>query len=157
PLRSAGTIYLSTRDGSGRGLPSCRGTWPSESPIGTGRPFSGRCCRPGRKSSTDHETRPGRPARRERSGKGRVSFRYTTNSETTAGRAMKRALWTAGIAAALVGALHDSPAQQFSGVLLSFSDAERRAILSHGPWPIPPERDPSNRVSGRPEAVAFGE
>ena len=32
-----------------------------------------------------------------------------------------------------------------------------RAILSHGPWPVPPARDPSNRVSGKPEAIELGE
>jgi cytochrome c peroxidase len=29
-------------------------------------------------------------------------------------------------------------------------------ILQHGPWPPPPARDPSNRVSGKREAVALG-
>jgi cytochrome c peroxidase len=42
-------------------------------------------------------------------------------------------------------------------VLLDFSEDERRVILQHGPWPPPPVRDPSNRVSGSPEAIAFGE
>ena len=37
-----------------------------------------------------------------------------------------------------------------------FTSQEREAIMSHGPWPpdIPP--DPSNRVSGKAEAIAFG-
>jgi len=43
------------------------------------------------------------------------------------------------------------------GVLLPFSDAERRLILQHGPWPPPASRDPSNRVSGNAEAITFGE
>ena len=38
-----------------------------------------------------------------------------------------------------------------------FSEQETRRILSHGPWPPPPRTDPSNRVSGRPEAIALGE
>jgi cytochrome c peroxidase len=38
----------------------------------------------------------------------------------------------------------------------SFSDAERAAILAHGPWPPPIARDPSNRVSGNPAAIALG-
>jgi cytochrome c peroxidase len=38
----------------------------------------------------------------------------------------------------------------------SFADAERQAILSHGPWPPPMTRDPSNRVSGDPAAIALG-
>ena len=32
-----------------------------------------------------------------------------------------------------------------------------RAILRHGPWPPPPAPDPTNRVSGNPEAIALGE
>jgi cytochrome c peroxidase len=39
----------------------------------------------------------------------------------------------------------------------AFTDAERRRILAHGPWPPPPARDPSNRVSGQPAAIALGE
>ncbi len=38
-----------------------------------------------------------------------------------------------------------------------FSDAEKASIVQHGPWPPAPRRDPGNRVSGRPEAIAFGE
>jgi cytochrome c peroxidase len=30
-------------------------------------------------------------------------------------------------------------------------------ILSFGPWPAPVSRDPSNRASGKPEAIALGE
>ena len=41
--------------------------------------------------------------------------------------------------------------------LLEFTDAEKRAILRHGPWPAPWSPDPSNRVSGNPEAIDFGE
>ena len=37
------------------------------------------------------------------------------------------------------------------------TDSEIRAILSHGPWPVPLASDPGNRVSGRREAVEFGE
>jgi cytochrome c peroxidase len=40
--------------------------------------------------------------------------------------------------------------------VLDFSDAERRAILRHGPWPAPWARDPSNRVSGNADAIALG-
>jgi cytochrome c peroxidase len=42
-------------------------------------------------------------------------------------------------------------------VLAFFSDAEKARIVQHGPWPPPPRRDPGNRVSGRAEAIAFGE
>ena len=38
-----------------------------------------------------------------------------------------------------------------------FTEAEVRAILSHGPWPAPATRDPSNRVSGNRAAIEFGE
>jgi cytochrome c peroxidase len=40
--------------------------------------------------------------------------------------------------------------------LPSFSHTERQAILAHGPWPPAPTRDPSNRVSGDPAAIALG-
>jgi len=41
--------------------------------------------------------------------------------------------------------------------LLDWSMDEVRAIERHGPWPPPPVRDPSNRVSGMPAAIALGE
>jgi cytochrome c peroxidase len=41
--------------------------------------------------------------------------------------------------------------------LLDFGEAERRAILRHGPWPAPWVADPTNRLSGNPEAIALGE
>ena len=41
--------------------------------------------------------------------------------------------------------------------LVVFSEDEKARILSHGPWPPAPRRDASNRVSGKPEAIAFGE
>jgi len=40
--------------------------------------------------------------------------------------------------------------------LLDFTAEETRAILRHGPWPQPFVPDPSNRVSGKAEAVALG-
>jgi len=48
-------------------------------------------------------------------------------------------------------------AQSPTGFVLDFSEAELRMILQHGPWPPPPATDPSNRVSGRPDAIALGE
>ncbi|MGB7319086.1 MAG: cytochrome c peroxidase [Planktotalea sp.] len=36
------------------------------------------------------------------------------------------------------------------------SEAEIAQTLSHGPWPVVFEPDPSNRVSGMPEAIALG-
>jgi cytochrome c peroxidase len=38
-----------------------------------------------------------------------------------------------------------------------FTAEEIRAILAHGPWPVPLAPDPGNRVSGKREAVEFGE
>ena len=40
---------------------------------------------------------------------------------------------------------------------LGFTDAEKRAIASHGPWPPAFVRDPSNRASGMTAAIEFGE
>jgi len=41
--------------------------------------------------------------------------------------------------------------------LIVFSIEEKQKILAHGPWPPAPRKDPSNRVSGKPEAIALGE
>ena len=41
--------------------------------------------------------------------------------------------------------------------LLDWSADEVRAVARHGPWPPPPVRDPSNRVSGTPAGIALGE
>jgi cytochrome c peroxidase len=40
--------------------------------------------------------------------------------------------------------------------LLDFSAEEKRRIASLGPWPPTAQRDPSNRVSGDPQAIALG-
>ena len=45
----------------------------------------------------------------------------------------------------------------FSLSWIEFNQKEKAAILQHGPWPPPFRPDPSNRVSGRPEAIALGE
>ena len=39
---------------------------------------------------------------------------------------------------------------------VTFTDAEVRRIVSLGPWPPPRVVDPSNRMSAKPEAIAFG-
>ena len=39
---------------------------------------------------------------------------------------------------------------------LDFTAEEERRILRHGPWPPASQPDPSNRVSGKPAAIAFG-
>jgi cytochrome c peroxidase len=41
--------------------------------------------------------------------------------------------------------------------LIDFTRSEIRRILQHGPWPPPAPRDPSNRVSGQPDAIALGQ
>jgi cytochrome c peroxidase len=38
-----------------------------------------------------------------------------------------------------------------------FTDTEIAAILAHGPWPTPMAADPTNRVSGKREAIELGE
>jgi cytochrome c peroxidase len=38
-----------------------------------------------------------------------------------------------------------------------FTEAEVRAILAHGPWPVSGQNDPTNRASGKREAIEFGE
>jgi cytochrome c peroxidase len=38
-----------------------------------------------------------------------------------------------------------------------FSESEIRALVAHGPWPVPIRADPSNRVSGKREAIELGE
>lgn len=47
--------------------------------------------------------------------------------------------------------------ERHAGDLTVFNDDEKARILEHGPWPPKPRRDAGNRVSGKPEAVAFGE
>jgi cytochrome c peroxidase len=39
----------------------------------------------------------------------------------------------------------------------TFTEAEIKAILAHGPWPTPIEPDPTNRVSGNRNAIELGE
>ncbi|MGH8686360.1 MAG: cytochrome-c peroxidase [Burkholderiales bacterium] len=39
----------------------------------------------------------------------------------------------------------------------AFTDAEVHAIAAHGPWPPAFAPDPSNRASGKPEAIELGE
>src|SRR5262249_252935 len=37
-----------------------------------------------------------------------------------------------------------------------FTESEIKTILSHGPWPAPGGPDPTNRVSGKPDAIELG-
>jgi cytochrome c peroxidase len=47
--------------------------------------------------------------------------------------------------------------ERLSRDLIVFSIEEKQKILAHGPWPPTPRKDPSNRVSGKPAAIALGE
>jgi cytochrome c peroxidase len=47
-------------------------------------------------------------------------------------------------------------ARAYAEPAVAFTDAERAAILAHGPWPPPMPPDPSNRASGKAEAIALG-
>jgi cytochrome c peroxidase len=76
--------------------------------------------------------------REERGGIGRGGFAFATLLVLVTGAAQAQSL--------------DAAAQ-----MLEFTDTEMRAILRHGPWPAPWEPDPSNRVSGNPQAAEFGE
>ena len=49
------------------------------------------------------------------------------------------------------------PAGGLAGDAAPFTESEVRAILAHGPWPVPIRPDPGNRVSGKREAVELGE
>lgn len=48
-------------------------------------------------------------------------------------------------------------AQAASAQVPTWSDAERQAVLRHGPWPPAPVSDAGNRLSGQPEAVRLGQ
>src|SRR5262245_41806034 len=43
------------------------------------------------------------------------------------------------------------------GLSADFTQDEIRALVAHGPWPVPIRADPSNRVSGKREAIELGE
>jgi cytochrome c peroxidase len=57
------------------------------------------------------------------------------------------------LVAALVAVADPAAAQ----LPLDWTADEVRAVAQHGPWPPPPARDPSNRVSGHPAAIALGQ
>jgi len=62
----------------------------------------------------------------------------------------------AAIKAAMVASTALFHAAGASAGVLDFSPEERARILSHGPWPLAPRADASNRVDGRPEAIELG-
>ena len=47
--------------------------------------------------------------------------------------------------------------ERMSREMVVFTETEIKTVLSHGPWPPAQRKDPSNRVSGKPEAIALGE
>ncbi len=57
----------------------------------------------------------------------------------------------------LVFEIDSSDVLRSSFMASSFTEEERRRILSHGPWPPKLIKDSGNRVSGKPEAIAFGQ
>lgn len=57
------------------------------------------------------------------------------------------------LVAALVAGAASAQAQQ----LLYWSPEEIYSVRQHGPWPPPPARDASNRVSGTPAGILLGE
>ena len=65
------------------------------------------------------------------------------------------------VACAMVGAAcamlpWASTADESATANPAFTDSEIRIILSHGPWPAPVPYDPTNRASGKRDAVEFG-
>ncbi len=68
--------------------------------------------------------------------------------------AYRIALAALGVACALLP--WASRADEGPAAKVVFTDSEVKAILSHGPWPARAPHDPTNRVSGRPDAIDFG-
>ena len=57
-----------------------------------------------------------------------------------------------------MGALLIAAGAAFAGAEpLSLDDEQIAKIVRHGPWPPPEQSDYSNRVSGKPAAIAFGQ
>lgn len=70
---------------------------------------------------------------------------------------MTRRLVAAALAAVPALLVAAPAAPVFGGGPVGFEPALVRRILQHGPWPPPPARDPSNRASGNPDAIALGQ
>lgn len=88
---------------------------------------------------------------------------------TSAGRAApgghrpgtwRRAQWARALLTALVAGASAvpgcAPAPPANSPALVLSDAERAALLRHGPWPPPVAQDPGNAASGQTAAIALG-
>ena len=69
---------------------------------------------------------------------------------------LERRIAACAVTGAACALLAGSGAAQQDAARPVFSDAEIKIILSHGPWPAPAQADPSNRVSGKPDAIEFG-
>lgn len=66
--------------------------------------------------------------------------------------------WVLAVAATAGAGVSAQPlAQLLAQPLLDWTEEEVTLIARHGPWPPPPVRDPSNRVSASPAAVRLGE
>jgi cytochrome c peroxidase len=75
----------------------------------------------------------------------------TRGANRIASRIAFAAVAVACMALSSVSAADDSVASK-----PSFTDSEIKIILSHGPWPAPIPNDPTNRLSGKPDAIEFG-
>jgi cytochrome c peroxidase len=64
-------------------------------------------------------------------------------------------LWPADMKWAKAQAQSQSPGNLLTSDA-QFTSEEFARILQHGPWPMPSQADPSNRVSGRATAIRFG-
>jgi cytochrome c peroxidase len=63
-------------------------------------------------------------------------------------RAIRSALALLALLAAVAAGAQDRP---------TLTESEIRALLQHGPWPVPIKPDPGNRVSGTRQAIEMGE
>jgi cytochrome c peroxidase len=72
-------------------------------------------------------------------------------------RAMALARLLAAAAAAVASVAAFAQTAQPPPASSGFSADEIARIVSHGPWPPPPSRDPTNRASGSPDAIALGQ
>lgn len=70
---------------------------------------------------------------------------------------LKKMAAGSAFAAAMGATLFVGMTQANEPGVIEFSEAEVARILSHGPWPMPWTRDPSNKVSGNAVAIDLGE
>jgi cytochrome c peroxidase len=73
-----------------------------------------------------------------------------------AGLDVSRLTGAAVIAACMAFSSGIGWAEELSTARPSFGEGEIKIILSHGPWPAPAAHDPTNRVSGKPDAIELG-